>query len=191
MLTQAIVFLITTLGDLFAAALLLRFVLQWLRVPAGNPLSPLLAAVTDFAVRPVRRIVPGLWGLDLATLLLAWLSEALQLWLLLKLGSHAFGPDIGIALIGIAGIGAVRLLQLAITLAIIALIAQALLSWVNPTSPLAPLLDTLTRPILRPLRRKIPPVGNVDLTPLIALIVCQLLLIVPLPSLEGFISHLL
>jgi YggT family protein len=191
MLTQAAVFLITTVGDLFAGALLLRFVLQWLRVPTRNPLSPLLAAVTDFAVRPARRVIPGLWGLDLATLLLAWLSEMLQLWLLLKLGQHGFGPELGLALLGLAGLAGVRLLQLAITLAILALIAQALLSWVNPQSPLAPLLDTLTLPILRPLRRKIPLVGNIDLTPLIAVIVCQLLLIAPLPELERWIGRLL
>ena len=76
MLAQAAIFLITTIGGLFTLALLLRFVLQILRAPARNQLSEFLAVVTDFVVRPARRLIPGLWGIDLATLTLAWLSAA-------------------------------------------------------------------------------------------------------------------
>ena len=76
MFAQAAIFLITTIGGLFTLALLLRFVLQILRAPARNQLSEFLAVVTDFVVRPARRVIPGLWGIDLATLTLAWLSAA-------------------------------------------------------------------------------------------------------------------
>ena len=74
MLVQTLIFLVTTLGDLFVLALLMRFLLQWARAPARNQLSLFLAAITDFAVRPARRVIPGWWGLDFATLVLAWIA---------------------------------------------------------------------------------------------------------------------
>jgi len=88
MLTQTLIFLITTAGDLFVLALLLRFILQWARAPARNQLSQFLAAVTDFVVRPARRLIPGWWGLDFATLLLAWLVAMLELALVLMLKGY-------------------------------------------------------------------------------------------------------
>jgi YggT family protein len=75
MLAQTLIFLITTLGDLLVIAFLLRFILQWLRAPARNQLSLFVAALTDFAVRPMRRVLPGLWGMDLSSLFLAWLQR--------------------------------------------------------------------------------------------------------------------
>ncbi|HUO44014.1 MAG TPA: YggT family protein [Burkholderiales bacterium] len=181
MLTQAAVFLVSTLGELFALALLLRFLLQWLRVGARGPLAQFLAALTDWIVRPARRIVPGWWGLDLATLLLAWLTELLQLWLVLELGGHRLDSAGAAAL---AALALVQLARLAIYMAMAALVVQAVLSWINPYSPLAPLLDGVTRPLLRPFRRLIPLVANVDLSPLFALIACQLLLMLPVAWLE-------
>src|SRR3982751_5824680 len=85
MLIQTLIFLVTTAGDLFVLALLLRFVLQTVRAPARNPLSQFLAALTDFIVRPVRRAIPGWWGLDVATLLLAWLAAMLELAIVLMI----------------------------------------------------------------------------------------------------------
>jgi YggT family protein len=73
MIAQALAFLVDTLGTLLIVALLLRFWLQAARAPFNNPLSALLASVTNWGVKPLRRVIPGLWGLDLATLVLAWL----------------------------------------------------------------------------------------------------------------------
>jgi len=190
MLIRAVIFLITTLGELFALALLLRFLLQWLRTGARSQLSAFLAALTDWIVRPMRRIVPGWWGLDLATLLLAWLTELLQIWCVLQLS----GRHVGLTAIAVAALTAfalLALLRLAIYVVMAALVLQAVLSWINPYSPLAPLLDAITRPLLRPFRRLIPPIANVDLSPLFALIACQLLLILPVTALEISISRLL
>ena len=75
MLSGALIFLVDTVFGLFVVALLLRFYLQWARVPYRNPLSEFLQALTDFMVRPARRLIPGLWGLDLASLALAWLLQ--------------------------------------------------------------------------------------------------------------------
>ncbi|MGH8719660.1 MAG: YggT family protein, partial [Burkholderiales bacterium] len=66
---------------------------------------------------------------------------------------------------------------------------QAILSWVNPYSPIAPVLDAMTRPFLRPIQQRVPMVGNVDLSPLIILVVCQLILIVPVAALESAVAR--
>ncbi len=191
MISQALIFLITTISGLFTLALLLRFMLQLLRAPARNQLSEFVTALTDFAVRPARRIVPGWWGLDLATLALAWLIETLQIWLTLKLKGYELGSAVGIALAALGLLAAIHLARLAVYIVIVAVILQAVLSWVNPYSPLAPLLTSVTRPFLRPFQKMLPPVANVDLSPLFVLIACQLLLILPLAWLEDRVSRLL
>jgi YggT family protein len=192
MFSQAAVFLITTLGDLFALALLLRFMLQLLRAPPRNQLSMFVAALTDFVVRPARRVIPGLGGLDLATLALAWLTEMLQFWMVLQLKGYEPGPAAGTALVALAALAAIQIVRLAVYIVIVAVVTQAVLSWVNPYSPLAPLLASVTRPFLRPFRRLVPTIANVDLSPLCALIVCQLLLTVPLAWLEALVTtHML
>src|SRR5688572_6613904 len=99
MISQALIFLVTTIGGLFTLALMLRFMLQAVRAPGRNQLSQFVAALTDFAVRPLRRVIPGWWGLDLATLALAWLVEVVQIWLTLQLKGYEFGPAVGAALV--------------------------------------------------------------------------------------------
>lgn len=191
MLSQAAIFLVTALGSLFALALLLRFMLQLLRAPARNQLSEFVAALTDFAVRPARRVIPGWWGIDLATLALAWLTEAAQIWLVLQFRGYEFGSAVGIALVALLALAAIQVVKLAIYVAMVAVVMQAVLSWINPFSPLAPLLTSVTRPLLRPFQKLIPLVANVDLSPLAVLFVCQLLLTVPLAWLEAVLSRLL
>src|SRR3954470_12446384 len=104
MLEQTLIFLVTTVGDLFVLALLLRFVLQWARAPARSQLALFLAALTDFIVRPVRRVVPGWWGLDFASLLLAWLVAMLQLWIVLAIKGYDLGSATGIAIAALAAL---------------------------------------------------------------------------------------
>jgi len=86
MFADALIFLVKTVFGLFTIALLLRFYMQWARAAYRNPLSEFLAAVTDFAVRPARRFIPGLWGLDLATPVMAWLVQFIELALVLQIG---------------------------------------------------------------------------------------------------------
>ena len=191
MLAQTLIFLITTLGDLFVFALLLRFILQFLRVPARNQLSEFVAALTDFIVRPARRVIPGLWGLDLATLVLAWLTAAVQLWLVLQLKGYELGSAVGVAFVALAALAAIHIVRLTLYVVMFAIVLQAVLSWINPYSPLAPLLAAVTRPILRPFQKLVPMIANIDLSPLFALIVCQLLLAIPLVWLEAMVGRLL
>ena len=190
MLTNALIFLVSTVCGLFVVALLLRFYLQWARAPYRNPLTEFLHALTDFMVRPVRRIVPGLWGLDLATLLLAWLIQFLELVLVLQIRGE-FGPAPGAMLAMMALLAPVLLVKIGLYIVMVTIIVQVVLSWVNPRSPVMSLLNSLSRPFLRVFQRRIPPIGNVDLSPLFALVVIQLLLILPIAWLEMTLPRLL
>src|SRR5690606_13023761 len=98
---------------LFIVALLLRFYLQWARAPYRNPLSEFLHALTDFMVRPARRIVPGLWGLDLASFALAWLIQLAELFVVLQLRGYRAGPNVGGAFAGLALLALVMLVKMA------------------------------------------------------------------------------
>ena len=155
------------------------------------PIADFVNALTNFAVLPARRVIPGWWGLDLATLVLAWLVQLIELILVLVLSGYAMRPDPGQAIAGMALLAFVRLIRLGFYIAMAVLIVQAVLSWVNPYSPVAPLANVLTRPFLRPFQRLIPPVGNVDLSPLFVIIVCQLLLMLPVAWLEMVFMRLL
>jgi YggT family protein len=191
MLAQTLIFLITTLGDVFVFALLLRFMLQALRAPARNQLSEFVATLTNFVVLPARRVIPGLWGLDLATLVLAWLVAAAQLWLVLQVKGYELGSAVGVALVALAALAVLQIVRMTIYVVMFAVILQAILSWVQPQSPFASTLAALTRPFLRPLQRVVPLIANIDITPFIAWIVCQLLLTVPVAWLEAAVGRLL
>ena len=191
MIAGALAFLVETVFGLFTLSLLLRFYLQWARAPHRNPLSDFLHALTDFAVRPARRLVPGLWGLDFSTLTLAWLAQVIELWLTLAIRGWEPGPQVGAAIIAIALLAFVQVLKLLVYIVMGAVLIQAVLSWVAPYSPVMPLLSTMARPWTRIFQRRIPPVGNVDLSPLFVLVACQLILMIPLALLEGMVSRLL
>jgi YggT family protein len=191
MLTQALQFLIETVFGLFSLALLLRFYLQLVRAPYRNPVSQFIAALTDWIVVPVRRVIPGLWGVDLATLLLAWLAEFLMMITVLLVKGFALKTAPGVAVAAIAVFALVRIFKLSLYIVMVAVIVQAILSWVNPYSPVGPLLNSLTQPFLRPLRKRIPAVGGVDLSPLVLIVVLQLILMLPVAWLELNVTRLL
>lgn len=193
-MAQALIFVIETVINLFVLAVLTRFYAQALRAPfrakAGNPIVDFIVALTDFAVKPMRRIVPGMLGLDFASLLVAWIAEIVLL--LVKaaiLAPTAFthaGLWPAVALLAL-----VSLLKLSIYLLIGVVIVQAILSWVNPYHPLRPFFDALARPFVRPFQRFIPLVGGVDLSPFVLLILLQVLLMVPVAYLERSAGALL
>ena len=187
MLADAVVFLIGVACGLFTVALLLRFYLQWARAGYRNPVSQFVTALTDFMVRPARRLIPGLWGLDLATLLLAWLIQFTALLLIALVKGAGPGAELDSSLLALAALAALMLVKLALYLVMIVVFMQALLSWINPYSPLAPLLNALARPFLRVFQRWIPPIGNVDLSPLFVIVACQLLLMLPVVYLENWL----
>jgi len=190
MLSQALIFLVNTAFDLITVALLLRFFMQWARAPLRNPLSDFLNALTDWMVRPARRVIPGLWGYDLATLVLAWLLQLIEMAIVLQIKGVQLGSQAGLAFAALVLMAAVSIVKLLIYIVMVVVIVQAVLTWVNPYSPVMPLLNSMSRPFLRIFRRFIPPIGNVDLSPLFVVIVCQLLLMVPISLLEASIMKL-
>lgn len=173
-----LIFLVDTLLGLFSLALLLRFYFQLLRVPYYNNISQFLIAVTDFIVRPARRFIPGWKGLDLSTLILAWLVECIILVAVYSSQGHDFSNNM-VTAAGIIGLmSIIEIIRTTLYIVLFMIIAQAVVSWINPYSPIAPLLNAFTQPFLAVFRRRIPPIANVDLSPLFALIVIQLLLMV-------------
>ena len=188
MLYDALRFLINIVFGLLVYAVLLRFMMQWLRAPFRNPLGQAVAALTDWAVKPMRRIVPGWGGYDWASLLLAWLLQALWLAALVLVGGSAASG----ALAGqVAALAIVELVKAALWIIIVAVFAQAILSWVAPDGPLAGVLNALTFRLLSPVRRLVPPLGGtLDLSPLIVIVLAQLVLMLPVAWLEQTVVQL-
>jgi len=184
MIEAALKFLIQTLGNLFVIAVLLRFMMQLFRVPFRNPFAQFIVAITDFAVKPLRRVVPGLFGLDWACLVLAWLVELVVVTAGYWLDGFPFALAGGKVWPVMLGLAVVKLLSLAIYMIIGLTLVRAVLSWVNSDNPLMPVVYELSEPFLRPLRRLIPMVSQIDLTPLVLFILCQLILMVPVLALE-------
>lgn len=183
MVYQAIAFVLDALFHLFILAALVRFWMQALGAPARNPIAQFTMALTDFIVRPLRRVIPGLFRLDLASLAAAWVFEfILQILLVLLAGANpAENPAVLSVILFLAF---VKLIRLSIYVFIGAVIIQAVLSWVNPHHPVAPFFQALTRPFMKPFQRAIPTVGGVDITPVLVLILLQLILMLPVAFLE-------
>jgi YggT family protein len=171
-LAQIAVFLVDTGATFLVILLLARFHFQWLRVPFRNSVGEFVLTCTNWIVRPARRVVPPLAGLDLATLTAAWLVQATGMWLQFII----VGGQPGV--VPLALVAVVDLLRYSLYMLGAAVVVQAVFSWINPHTPAAPVLDALTDPFLRPLRRFIPLVGSFDLTPLVLIVLIQMLLIV-------------
>ncbi len=190
MLNNAILFLLQTVLGLFTLAFLLRFYFQLTKVSFQNQAAQLIVTLTNFAVKPMRRLMMALGNLgipkvDVSTLLLAYITQFIltvcTLWLkgfpLLIAGNSIWPTILTVTLIGI--------ISMSITIFLYAVLIQAVLSWVNPHTPIAPILNSLTNPILRFLRKFIPLAGNIDLSPLAFIITAQLLLITILIPVEN------
>lgn len=174
MLVRIVLFITEVASDLLAAAFLARFVLQWARASFRNPVGRFVIALTDWAVLPLRKLVPGLFGLDMASLLLAWLVLLGYLALVYSLTSVGLAMPVVPVLVA----SAIAVARLAVYLAMGVVLIAALLSWVNPHAPLAPFFDALARPLLAPIQRFVPPIGGIDLSPLVLLLALQVLLMV-------------
>lgn len=176
-------YLIDVVFALFTYALLLRFVMQAMRAPFRNPVGQAVIALTDWIVKPLRRVLPGFKGLDWASLVATIVFQFL--WLLayaLVFGSFSFGGS-GVPFLLFATL--IALVRAVLWLVVIVVLVQAILSWVAPDGPLSGLLNALTFPLRRPIRRVLPPIGGaLDLSPLVVIVIAQLLLMM-LPYLEG------
>ncbi|MCX7220712.1 MULTISPECIES: YggT family protein [Undibacterium] len=161
-------FITDTVAGLFAGFLLLRFWMQAQRVRPPAGLAQSIFQITDWLVRPIRRLIPGFAGYDWASLiaafLVALLAVLLNFWLLSQL-----------SFVAIILLAAFKMAQWILYGFMALLILEAVFSWVNPHAPFAPFIRALNEPILSPLRRLIPALGGIDFSPLIALIAIQVL----------------
>lgn len=185
MINNAIIFLQEAILGLLTIAFLLRFYFQLTRASFSHPFAQMIVTVTNFAVKPLRRVIPSLGKIDLTTLLLAYISQyILNLLTLLLKGFPLFvaGNAIWLVMLGVALLGVI---EISISIFLYAVLIQAVMSWVNPHTPVAPFLNSLTAPVLKPFRRYVPPAGNFDLSPLVFIILAQLLLTTILIPLEN------
>ena len=177
MVSQIIEFLIDSVSGFLVFLLLARFHFQWLRVSFRNQFGEFIIALTNWIVMPARRVIPGLAGLDLPTLLVAWIVQTATLAIVYMLRGYDFAAAPGPAVAVLFGLALIDLLRFSVYFLIFALIVQAVLSWTNPHSPIGSTFDAMVRPFLRPIRRFVPPISNIDLSPLVLLVLLQVLLI--------------
>jgi YggT family protein len=183
MLIKITLYLIDVVAGFFVYMLLTRFYMQWLRVPFRNPLGVFIIAVTNWMVAPARRVIPSAGGLDLASLLLAFVVQVLGQWA--KLAVLGVEPN-PLPLLAIAATG---LLRFSLHILVFCVIVQAIMSWFSPYNDLTPVFGGMTRPFLAPIRRFLPPLGGIDLSPLVLLVVLQILFF-PLEELQKLAAGL-
>ncbi|MBT9523234.1 MAG: YggT family protein [Dechloromonas sp.] len=173
---QAIVFLLDAVVSFFCTLFLLRFMMQALRVSFGGQIGDFVIKLTNWAVKPLRRVIPGAGGFDWASLVAALALQLLFTGIIVG-ASVSFGEVDGAGLaLTILWIAVRGLLRLSVYIMIGALILQAVLSWVNPYSPLSAPAHQLTRPLLDPIRRIVPLISGIDLSPLVAILLLQAVL---------------
>jgi YggT family protein len=183
-LSTPAVFIVKVIFGLYAALVLLRFFLQLVRADFYNPLSQFIVKATKPTLNPMRRIIPGFSGIDTASLVLAWLViTAEQLSILAITG-------LGFQLLAAALLAIPEMISLIINIFLFAILIQVIISWINPGSynPAISLIHSLTEPLLAPVRRWMPDMGGLDLSPMVVmvgLVVLEMLLIPPIRQLLG------
>jgi len=173
-----LIFIIKTLTDLYLLTFLLRFILQWIRADFYNPFAQTIVKITNPLIIPVRRVVPTSRSVDVPTLVVLILLEAIVTWVLVYIG----GASIGLNTLPLLVL--YRLISLTLWFYSVSIFIYVILSWVGQRgyNPVGVVLGELNEPLLRPVRRMLPPIAGIDLSPLLILILLQAgLMAVPLP----------
>ena len=167
---NAATFLIETLFGLYILIVMLRFLLQWARADFYNPVSQFILKATQPPLTPLRRIIPGFAGLDLAAIVFMFTLKFVELWLVT--GLLGITPQFG----GLAMLSIADLLGLLVNVFVFSILIQVIVSWISPGThnPVMGLLHSLNEPLLGPARRMIPPISGLDLSPIAVIIFLQL-----------------
>ena len=181
--TNPVVFLIQVLFGAYILVVMLRFLLQLVKADFYNPISQFIVKATSPVLIYLRRIIPGLGGIDLSSVVFMWVLKTIELTLIVALA----GLPLNLMVFAWA---IPELVRLAFNVFIFSILIQVILSWVNPGAynPATALINSLTEPVLRPARKIIPPMGGLDLSPMatmIGLYLLQMLLLPPLLHLTG------
>jgi YggT family protein len=170
--------LIETAGSLLAVACVLRAYAHRIHLNPRNPISQFVAALTDWLVLPLRKLVVPTRTMDWASVIAAVLVALLTALLFYLVVGGVSVPDPA----GVLLLTGMWLVRWTVWLVIGLVIVQAILSWVNPHAPLAPAIQQLTQPFLAPIRRVVPLVGGVDLSPLVLIVLLQVVLMIVDPA---------
>jgi YggT family protein len=171
-LIEALIYIIQTLGSLYLLIVLLRFILQLVRADFYNPLSQFVVKATQPLLTPLRRIIPGFAGLDLASLTLAILVQLVLMVVTLTL----MGYNVGGFILQLLVWSVIGVTSLFLKVFFFAMIISVILSWVAPGSynPGAQLVNQICEPLLAPFRRLLPNLGGLDISPIFAFIAINL-----------------
>jgi len=181
---DALAIVVNAVFALFIMAVLVRFWMQVVRAPTRNPFAQFSIALSDFAVRPMRRVVPGFFRLDLASILVALIFEFALQAILIALAGHNPFQDPAHVLPVLFLYSFVELVRQTIYVFMAAMFIQAVLSWVAAHHPMSPFFDAFTRPMLKPVRNLVPPIGGVDISPVFVFLALYVVLAIPVALIE-------
>lgn len=171
---NASLYLVNAVFDLYTMLLMIRFVLCLARVDYFNPVTQFIVKVTQGIILPLRRLIPTYANIEFATLLALLILDSIRFYLIAKIGFGGTRNFLGIIVLSIADI-----LKLFFNVFFWAIILNAILSWIQQSySPVGRLLTQITMPIMRPIHRVIPPIGGIDISPIPALILLHLSVLV-------------
>jgi len=178
--TNPLVFLVEIAFGIYVLIVLLRFLLQLVHADFYNPLSQFIVKATTPVLRPLRRFIPGLGGIDLSSLVLAWILKAIELALIYLISG------VGLFILQPLVLAIPELVNLTINIYIFSILIIVILSWISPGThhPVASLLYDLTSPIMEPIRRRMPDMGGLDLSPMVAMVALMLLKMLVVPPLQ-------
>ncbi len=183
---DGLLFLIDAIFNLYLFVLIIRLFLAYSGIHYLHPFVQVIVKLTSFIVKPLKKYLPDVRGVELSTLLLIFIIASIK-WLLRIWLSFGFPHLFGIFILAIGDA-----ILLTLQTLFYAILLQALLSWIQPGVPLNQALEQFTAPIMRPIRRVIPPVSGIDISPIPALLLLQLLIIIfvqPLMNLGSVIAH--
>jgi len=175
---NSLIFLARTLGDMYLLVFLLRFLMQWVRADFYNPLAQFVVKATNPLVVPARRVIPSVRGTDFPTLVILVVLEALLTWALLAL------VGVAVPVPTFAYLVLLRLINTVLWLYVVSIFIYVIMSWFSHPgySPIGKILADLNEPLLRPVRRFLPPIAGLDLAPLIVVVIIAAVRIgLPLP----------
>lgn len=183
-LTNPLVFVIYTIFSLYILAVMLRFLLQLCRASFRNPVAEALVKITNPPLKPLRRFIPGIGGIDVASIVLLLLLQIAAIAVIGAIKGSSLNPIVVL-------LSAVfELIDLVINIYLYGILIQVIISWVAPNNynPVLGMLNSLTEPILGPARRLIPPLGGLDLSPLVAMVGLQVIKMLIDPLMPALIA---
>ena len=171
---QATIFLVELSFDIFILALILRYLFTVVRIDSFNPLSGLIIKITDPLLKPLRRTIPSYLGVDWPLVLVLFVLQAIEITLVTLVATGGIPALAGLAILTIA-----NLLRMVLYIYLFIILIQVIISWINPNaySLITKIMQQISTPILNPARKLLPSAGGIDFSPLIILVIINLLMI--------------